>query len=532
MKKKILVLFLITMTLGITGCGADSTGGADASGQTGSDAVCTVELTEGKYSEEKLDDSWDEATAIAVTLNGTSVECSDDAVRIQGSAATITKAGTYLLSGELTEGQIIVDVDSEDSVKLVLRQAAVQCSSSSPIYVANGKTIITLADGTENAVVDARTAAEEDDSNDYNAAIFAKDDLSFNGTGTLGVKAGYNHGIQSKNDLKFINGTYLIQSEGDALVGKDSVSVKAGEFSIQSGGDGIKATNEEESDQGYVMIDGGKYSIACKDNGIHAETLLRINDGDIVITECEEGLEGYYVVLDGGNIDLTATDDGVNAAGGTTSTENADFVDRGSAPEGKEKMGERLPRTQDEGKLPKGEQPTPSEDSVSSATPPTDKHRDGAGGRGGFAGENQGAKLTINGGTLKVNAGGDGLDANGDIEINGGTIIVQGASDSGNGALDYGGSCTMNGGTLMAVGAAGMAQTPDAESSQTYVSERLEATSPEGIALTVTDAAGNTLASMVSEKEFNWYCVSTPQMEDGASYQIRIGTEEYEVTGK
>lgn len=343
MKKKILVLFLIMMTLGITGCGADSTGGADASGQTGSDAVCTVELTEGKYSEEKLDDSWDEATAIAVTLNGTSVECSDDAVRIQGSAATITKAGTYLLSGELTEGQIIVDVDSEDSVKLVLRQAAVQCSSSSPIYVANGKTIITLADGTENAVVDARTAAEEEDSNDYNAAIFAKDDLSFNGTGTLGVKAGYNHGIQSKNDLKFINGTYLIQSEGDALVGKDSVSVKAGEFTIQSGGDGIKATNEEESDQGYVMIDGG---------------------------------------------------------------------------------------------------------------------------------------------------------------------------------------------TLMAVGAAGMAQTPDAESSQTYVSERLEVTSPEGTALTVTDAAGNTLASMVSEKEFNWYCVSTPQMEDGASYQIRIGTEEYEVTGK
>ena len=293
MKYKKVVVLLAVATLGIAGCGKgnnDTAGTKSKSIETvtlsssGHATVSTVNLTEGKYSEEKLDASWDEKSAVKITLNGDSVTADDKNVEVDGSKVTITGAGTYVLSGTLSDGQIVVDSDDKDSVRLVLNGAEITCSNSSAIWVKDGETIITLADGTENTLTDGAEYTTDSEDDEPKAAVYAKDDLTFNGSGSLTVNGNYKNGIQCKDALKFVSGTYTITAANNGLVGKDSVSVKDGSYTITSGGDGIKSTNTDETDKGYVIIDGGTFTITAEGDGIQAETLLRVNDGDFTIT--------------------------------------------------------------------------------------------------------------------------------------------------------------------------------------------------------------------------------------------------------
>lgn len=292
MKYKKVVVLLAVATLGIAGCGKgnDTAGTKSTSTETvtlsssGHATVSTVNLTEGKYSEEKLDASWDEKSAVKITLNGDSVTADDKNVEVDGSKVTITGAGTYVLSGTLSDGQIVVDSDDKDSVRLVLNGAEITCSNSSAIWVKDGDTIITLADGTENTLTDGAEYTTDSEDDEPKAAVYAKDDLTFNGSGSLTVNGNYKNGIQCKDALKFVSGTYTITAENNGLVGKDSVSIKDGTYTITSGGDGIKSTNTDETDQGYVIIDGGSFTITAEGDGIQAETLLRVNEGDFTIT--------------------------------------------------------------------------------------------------------------------------------------------------------------------------------------------------------------------------------------------------------
>lgn len=293
MKYKKVVVFLAVTALSIAGCGKgnnDTAGTKSTSTETvtlsssGHATVSTVNLTEGKYSEEKLDASWDEKSAVKITLNGDSVTADDKNVEADGSKVTITGAGTYVLSGTLSDGQIVVDSDDKDSVRLVLNGAEITCSNSSAIWVKDGDTIITLADGTENTLTDGAEYTTDSEDDEPKAAVYAKDDLTFNGSGSLTVNGNYKNGIQCKDALKFVSGTYTITAANNGLVGKDSVSVKDGSYTITSGGDGIKSTNMDETDKGYVIIDGGTFTITAEGDGIQAETLLRVNDGDFTIT--------------------------------------------------------------------------------------------------------------------------------------------------------------------------------------------------------------------------------------------------------
>ena len=290
MKDKKVVVLLAVAALGFAGCGkgTDTTDTKNTSAETlsssGHATVSTVDLTEGKYSEEKLDASWDKESAVKIKLDGDTVTADDENVEVDGSKVTITGAGTYVLSGTLNDGQIVVDTDDKDSVRLVLNGAEITCSDSSAIWVKNGETIITLADGTENTLTDGSEYTTDSEDDEPKAAVYAKDDLTFNGTGSLTVNGNYKNGIQCKDALKFVSGTYTITAVNNGLVGKDSVSVKDGTYTITSGGDGIKATNTDETDQGYVIIDGGTFTITAEGDGIQAETLLRVNDGDFTIT--------------------------------------------------------------------------------------------------------------------------------------------------------------------------------------------------------------------------------------------------------
>ena len=715
MKYKKVVVLLAVATLGIAGCGKgnDTAGTKSTSTETvtlsssGHATVSTVNLTEGKYSEEKLDASWNEKSAVKITLNGDSVTADDKNVEVDGSKVTITGAGTYVLSGTISDGQIVVDSDDKDSVRLVLNGAEITCSNSSAIWVKAGDTIITLADGTENTLTDGAEYTTDSEDDEPKAAVYAKDDLTFNGSGSLTVNGNYKNGIQCKDALKFVSGTYTITAANNGLVGKDSVSIKDGTYTITSGGDGIKSTNTDETDKGYVIIDGGTFTITAEGDGIQAETLLRVNDGDFTITtgggsenavqkngmggggpiggggqmpengsgrpedgrapgnqeaessdgqsanadaaasdsnssagstdtntppekkdlpqgnggqpgeppqnntdnsnsdsngsadgsdtsdsdtsgnqmqpggtppdmnqqsseeedttstkglksyvelvatggtfnidscddalhsdnsvevtdgtytintgddgihadktlnisggtidiqQCSEGIEGFDIVINDGDIRVTASDDAINAAG-ESSTDNSDTT---------------------------ADSETNKEQTDNSVSDSGNGQQTGQMG-GQMEAEDQGATLTINGGSLYVNANGDGLDANGDILITGGNLTLHGPADGGNGTLDYASECKITGGTFAAVGSNGMIQNPSEDSEQPVICQSLDSQVESGTVIAVKDEDGNVITEIKTEKNVQWYTFSSSKLKVGKSYTICIGDQETEV---
>lgn len=167
-----------------------------------------------------------------------------------------------MFSGTMDDGQIQVDAGKEDVVHIVLNGLTASSGTGSVIYgVQSKKIVITLAKGQENTLSDAETYIYEDTSSDEpNACIFSKDDLTVNGKGTLNVNGNYQDGIRSKDDLKIVGGALNITAKQHGLKGKDSVSVKDGELTVNAGGDGIKANNDTDSGKGYVLLDGGNLS--------------------------------------------------------------------------------------------------------------------------------------------------------------------------------------------------------------------------------------------------------------------------------
>ena len=187
---------------------------------------------------------------------GTETTVEGQGAEVSNNKVTITKAGTYSVSGKIEDGQILVDAGAEDKVDIILNGADIKCSNSAPIYVKNAKkAIISLADGTENNITDGETYVFEDESsNDLNAAIFSKDDMTIIGTGKLTVNANYNNGIASNDDLKIQSGNIVVNAKNNGIKGKDCINVTDGNITINSKGDGMKADNTTDETKGYIYI--------------------------------------------------------------------------------------------------------------------------------------------------------------------------------------------------------------------------------------------------------------------------------------
>lgn len=552
------------------------------------------------YTADELDYDYDEAEVVAITLNGDNISCKSSDVNIDGSTITIQKAGTYLLSGTLTAGNIIVDSDDKENVRLIFNGVEISNSTTTPLFIKNAeKTIVTLVDGTENTLSDSENYILDDESNNEpNGTIFSKDDLVINGLGSLTINANYNHGIQSKNLLKIISGNIDIISNGDSIIGKDGVIVKEAVINIESQEDGIKATKVEEN-KGYIYLDNpeitikakkdgiqavtclyvkdGKYNIetgetnensqsnsdtstdysrkgmkagvditiengeytidseddgihsnnsitvnagtvniASKDDGVHADTELTINNGDIKVSESDEGLEAKYITINDGNIDITSSDDGINASSGLST-----ILDSGNAP-GAGNRPEMPANENGEEDANAGNRPEmPANENSENILGNNGRMMPG-GGQGGFD-ESDGSELVINGGIVHVNAGGDGIDSNGTITINGGEIYVDGPTSGGDGALDYADTCEINGGILVAAGSIGMAIAPTSGSTQYSVNAAFSKTYNGETKVTVKDSSGNEVLTYTPAKNFQSFVFSTDKLKSGETYTIYAG---------
>ena len=636
----------VILSMTVTACSGTA---ADSTDTTESQqAVSTGDTLsyDDMFTDRDLDVGYEESDSVKISLSDDSTTVSSgssdnsstddtvDGVTVDGNVITITSGGTYIISGTLTEGQLVVDADDE-KVQLVLDNADITCATSAAIYVKSaGKTFITLAEGSENILMNTAEFEAIDDNN-IDAVIFSKDDLALNGSGTLTINSENGHGIVSKDDLKITGGTYNITAASHALSGKDSVRIAAGTFNLVSGKDGIHSENADDSSKGYVYIAGGEftidstgdgidasnivqidggtfditagggvenstkthednmmggpgggkgpqmgeapsgevpdgnapsekpsgeapqgdpgnnssensgsdnsssdretppekpdsntnqaagteqsesdtsdsdsastkgikadgrlyinggtftinsaddsvhsnsavtindgaYTLTTGDDGVHSGEAVEINGGTITISESYEGLEGLTVTINDGDIDITSSDDGINAAGGT------------------EEMGF--------GRMGNDRTENTSTDEM---------------------------WMEINGGYIHVLAGGDGIDSNGDITVNGGEVYIDGPSDNGNSAIDYGdrSACYVNGGTVVAIGSSGMAEDISDDSDQQVMLVKLDSQKEAGEVI-LTDSDGNEIITYTALKAYDCVIISAKDLEAGQTYTL------------
>ncbi|MEZ4525588.1 MAG: carbohydrate-binding domain-containing protein [Desulfobacterales bacterium] len=230
-----------------------------------------------------------------ILLNGNSITVDGSGATAAGSTVTVTSAGTYNISGTLTDGQIIVNTADADAVNLVLKGINVTCSSSSPIYVISAEeTVLSLADNTQNYVTDGSVYVFPDaETDEPDAAIFSKSDLDIEGSGSLTVTGNYSDGIASKDGLVIAGGNITVTSADDGIRGKDWLIVKDGNITVNAKGDGLKSTNDEDSKKGYISVENGTFNITAAGDGIQAETNVMISGGTFTLTT--GGGSGYTV---------------------------------------------------------------------------------------------------------------------------------------------------------------------------------------------------------------------------------------------
>ena len=477
-----------------------------------------------------------------ITLNGASIVVDGEGASADGAVVTINAGGTYNITGTLWDGQVIVDSSDSNAVNIILNGVSVTCTTSAPFFVSNAEEVIMeLAEKTENYFMDASNYVFEDDEDEPDAPIFSKDDLTIRGTGLLIVDANYNDAIKSKDGLVIESGVFVIDSADDGIQGKDYLNIQGGAFTLNAGGDGLKSTEDDDPELGYIRISGGTFSItsgsdciqaetdvtitagtfdltagggsnaavgeddsakgikavaainitggdfnintaddavhsdqditisagdfsiSTGDDGVHADAALTIDGGELDITKCYEGLESVFITINDGTIHVVASDDGLNAVSGA---DNSGW---------------------------------------------------------GFPAQTT-IFCTSTAAILLLTRPEDGIDVNGFFYMSGGTVLINGPAENGDGALDYDTRFELTGGYLIAVGSSGMAQAPTQQGSTQYSAlYRNNMTRSAGTLIHLQDSSGNEVFTFAPAKNYQSVCFSMPALTHGTSYNLYFG---------
>ena len=614
MGKIISILLILTLVIGtLAGCGNNSKldgsepgsnsvseGTTNNGGENSNAAPVDVDFsqTDGDmFTERDSKTEYDTSKAVTIQLNGTSATASSNSVQINGSTVIIKEEATYVISGSLN-GMLVVDAPDTAKLHLVFNGVDITSETSAALYILEAdKVFVTLADGTTNTLANGGSFTAIDDNN-IDGALFSKQDLTLNGSGSLTVTSPAGHGIVCKDDLVVTGGTYVVNSASHGLDANDSVRIANATLTIDAGKDAIHCENSDDAEKGFIYIsggtikaeaegdgiaasaymqitdgtidllvgggsengaqatsgnyggfmgggghggmrpggsqssttttdesstsmkgikaansllisggnitinsaddaihsdvsltiNGGMFTIASGDDAIHAEDTLTVTAGNIDISESYEGLEALHIDIQGGDIKLVASDDGLNAAGGTDQSGTTGGRDGmfGGGPGG---MGGGRP---------------------------------GGGGFDGMSGNSNGS-IKVSAGNLYINSSGDGMDANGTLEISGGYTVVVGPTQGDTATLDYDVSATISGGTFIGTGASGMAQT-FSDSKQGVVAVSV-GNQFAGTEIILKDTSGKTLISYKPELDFAVVILSAPDIVKGRTYTIFVGSQ-------
>ncbi len=496
----------------------------------------------------------DSANQASIKFSGKSIAVTGKGATVKDNRVTITTAGTYRISGQLSDGQVIVDTPDKQRVKLILNNASISSSTDAPLEIRQAEKVeIELADGSANQVTDTAKGSIRS----ADAALYSREDLTLSGNGALQVRSSSNNGIVSNDSLKISGGHITVNAMQDGIKGKDSLVIGGGVININAGADGLQSSNNTDAGRGVVRIDAGTLNIVAALDGIQAATTLNIQGGVVTVAagggaagkryqgsgsaavDSMKGLKaGVALVLKGGKLSIDAADDGINsndsvtidggqihiAAGGQGIRANQQVQINGGATDiVQSSEGVESPVVA----IKAGSLRVVSADDGINITPGGQSF--GFGRQAG--GASTGSYLAVRGGYVVVDSGGDGIDANSgtSIEMTGGTLLVNGPAARMNSALDYDGSFRLTGGLLVAVGSASMAQAPGSASTQNSVRVILPAMQSADTPVHIATESGKALVTFVPAKAYQSVVVSSPELRQGETYVVYTGGQ---ATGK
>lgn len=541
MKNKVyftVISLIMCLLIFLTGCMSAS--GSETANKS-NDTSASLSVITVKYDTEDYYFDWSSESHSTVNLNS--------------GSQLITKSGIYEITGTLNDDSLIVNVDkSQDKgiVYLVLNNANISSSDSAPIYIKDAKKVVLILENeTQNTIYQGSSVITNEDE-EPSAAIFSKADLTITGGGSLNVTSDYNDGITSKDDLKITDGTIAINAKQDGIVGKDLLAVENGYITITAGKDGMRSTNDTDEYTGNIAIKNGNFNITANNDGLDAYSLLQVDGGTFNIntgggytgitktqapgggmggprqqntntttsstdTQSNKALKSSNgIIINSGTFNISSPDDAIHS--------NADIAIAGGA---------FTIKTEDDGihsdtnlEISGGEiniencyEGLEAKNLTINGGKININSSDDA-----FNVNDSSGVLTINGGETYMNVGGDGVDSNGSINMTGGTVYVDGPTNSGNGSIDYEGTFTITGGSIVAAGSSGMAMMPNS-GTQPSILMNYSSTQPEGTQIVLKDNSGNTLASFTPTKQYSSVAISSPSLKTGTSYTLYKNSE-------
>ncbi|MCA0362943.1 MAG: carbohydrate-binding domain-containing protein [Bacteroidetes bacterium] len=481
------------------------------------------------------DYSWNAADEKVITLNGTSGTVNGTGASISNGILKISSAGTYKISGTLTNGQIVVSTDDKNLVRVILNGVNVTSAKSSPLFLDNAeKVIVVLAEGTNNVLTDASTYS--DVSEGQNAAFYSQTYTAIMGTGNLTVTGKFADGIASKDGLVIKNGNITVNAVDDGIRGKDFLVIRGGNFNVNAGGDGLKSDNETDTEFGYIGIEDGSFKITSGGDGISAQTNVNITGGNFNITSgggssktvaatlSAKGIKGLTSVALNGSFTINSADDGihsntkvsffdgvyeVSSADDGIHADNEVVIKKGTINITKAYEGvEAKFITIDDGNM----SIVSSNDCLNATA-------------GNRTEQNDGAILTINGGYIVLNgSAGDPLDSNGSMVQTGGTVIAHGPNSSPEVPIDYNGTFNISGGILLA-SAPGtqMFQAPSTSSKQNSLKLTFKSQNAAETLFHIKDDKGNSLVTFKPARKYIGIVFSAAELVKGTTYTISTG---------
>ena len=453
------------------------------------------------FTNNDMNGTWDSARATKIELRGESARVSGSGAYAYNGDVIITDTGLFAVSGTLSEGSIIVDAHKTSKVWIMLDGAEIFCPDSAAFRVEQAdKVFLTLAEGSENRIESGSEFSEEALKDNVKGALFARDDLTVNGSGSLTVRSGYRHAIAVNDDLVICGGTITAEAPRDAIHANDSFRLCNAELTLKGGDEGIDVDKEngyfymesgtvriDSADDGIcaegdILLAGGELTVTAVDDGIHSGATIYIYSGTVLLESCYEGIEAIAVEQYGGDVTIYPFDDGINANGSVLN----------------------------------GYLSLPGSDS---------------------AGEPETYVLVAGGSLTVINTeamDADGIDSNGSIYITGGTVRVSLPDSGTNNALDYGsengGVARISGGTVIACGSYAMAEGFDSDSGQCSILYNVLQGIDAGSDLALLDKNGDTLLFWNVPGSFSSAVLSCPEMEVGGTYTVLIGSGEETIT--
>ena len=469
------------------------------------------------YTNEDL--TWDSSGEKAIDLANPTAT---DGVSVENGTITITSGGTYRLSGEYS-GQVKIEAAKTDTVRLVLDNAKITNSTGAAINVVSAaEAIIYTAAGTTNTVADeANYTATGDD--DPDAAIYSTANLTLTGEGSLSVEGAYEEGIHTTGGLVIASGTLEVNAANTGIKGKDYVDITGGIVNVTAAQDGIKSTNTDDESLGFTRLSAGSVTVSAGDDGLKAPHTLEISGGTLNIEKSNEGIEAQYINILDGDVTVNSTDDGINASLKDSSSDTSSDTTSGTATTGQQTQQNQNGQVQQApvggGGAPGGSQGSTGQNQ-NMPQPPTDGAMPGGGG-GTF--EVVDAAINISGGTVTVNAEGDGIDSNGTATFSGGTVTVNGPVAGGNNALDSNGDLLLNGGTVTTGSTADMFEAPSSASTSGYLKITDSSALTQGSTVQVTDSSGTVVANYkITTSGVQLVLVSNKNIVKGQSYTVSV----------